>query len=494
MGLSHDEALESLKVYLREEFDGLRHELSNVLDELHQAKARPHQSFEAFGTHSVAGDSSMSFTAAVSEKVRKLSAMPSQVTPVVRRRLSLPTSLTHEQIPGLVGLKAAAEKDAAPSDYTETSSGEGVEELILPADVPGVVPESPALQPELEEICIPVGPDIADSTQSKKDVSSKWVQGLKREDAKLNLFERKNEALGMVGRGMGLFAGAEDVHTKIFRSDFHRKCYVVATSSYFEILTILLICSSALQIGFSTNDMAERLVTETAGVHRALEVTYCIIFTLELCVRLVAHRLEFFTQVGWAWNVFDLLLVGFQLVEEILLSLSGPDTPVFQQVSPTTLLRIARILRAVRVLRVLRIALMAEDLKLLVSCLLYCARPFFWTFVLLGLMIYIASIYITQLLLFYRVESQRGHALAAFFGSVPRSMLSLFEAMTGGVDWDALVSPIFELSSLFGIGLVSFIAFTIIGVMNVVTGPHRPKRFMLPEFSLSPNFALLCLE
>ena len=195
-------------------------------------------------------------------------------------------------------------------------------------------------------------------------------------------------------------------------------------------------------------------------------------FTLELCVRLVAHRLEFFTQVGWAWNVFDLLLVGFQLMEELLLAISGndPSAPVLQQVSPTTLLRIARILRAVRVLRILRIALMAEDLRLLVSCLLYCSRPFFWTFVLLGLMLYIAGIYITQLVLFYRVESEQGHGLENFFGSVPRSMLSLFEAMTGGVDWDALVSPLFELSTFVGIGIVTYIAFCIVGVLNVVTG------------------------
>ena len=213
------------------------------------------------------------------------------------------------------------------------------------------------------------------------------------------------------------------------------------------------------------------LVLVLAGVLQAPEVIYCIVFSLELSVRLVAHRLDFFTQVGWAWNVFDLLLVGFQLVEELLLALSGPDPRgPLQQVSPTTLLRIARILRAVRVLRVLRIALMASDLRLLVSCLLYCSRPFFWTFVLLGLMLYIAGIYITQLLLFYRVESQQGHELEAFFGSVPRSMLSLFEAMTGGVDWDVLVAPLFDLSAVVGVGLVSFFAFAIVGVLNVVTG------------------------
>ena len=488
MAFGHEEAMASLKVYLQEEFHGLRRELSALLDEMHQAKAHPHEGgLMSFGMHSMSMASKMSknmFTAAVGEKVRKLSAAASEAPPVVRR-LSLPTSwsgtFTEDQIRDLAALKAS---QAAPAEYcldTASSSEAGVEELILPADVPGMVHDSPAPKPAAkteEDTRIPIGQANASESEtvqrslSKKDVSSKWVQGLDAEDAKLNLFERKNETVGMLGRGMGLVAGAEGIHTKVFRSDFHRRCYAIATSSTFEILTILLICSSALQIGFSTNDMAERLVTETAQVHRTLEVTYCVVFTLELGIRLVAHRLEFFTQMGWAWNVFDLLLVGFQLMEEVLLALSGPDpsAPVLQQVSPTTLLRIARVLRAIRVLRVLRIALMAEDLRLLVSCLLYCSRPFFWTFVLLGLMIYIAGIYVTQLVLFYRVENEQGESLATFFGSVPRSMLSLFEAMTGGVDWDALVSPIFELSSVVGVGLVSYIAFTIIGVMNVVTG------------------------
>eukprot|EP00439_Symbiodinium_sp_Y106_P052054 s2947_g6.t4 len=460
----------------------LEKDIAAVLDELHQAKTQKVGGFEAFGSQT-SGMSKHMFTAAVSEKVRKLSAMASEVTPIVRRRrLSLPTSwsgTSTQELHDLTHLNhlKPPRLEASQHSIETASSSEGVEELILPADIPGTVQEVPApqaSQPVIDETPLAVIKDGSacesiPRTLSKKD--AKWVQGLDREDAKLNLFERKTEPVDMVGRGMGLVAGADDFHVKVFRSAFHRRCYNIATSSSFEIMTILLICSSALQIGFSTNDMAERLVTETASGHRILEVIYCIVFSLELSVRLVAHRLDFFTQVGWAWNVFDLLLVGFQLVEELLLALSGPDPRgPLQQVSPTTLLRIARILRAVRVLRVLRIALMASDLRLLVSCLLYCSRPFFWTFVLLGLMLYIAGIYITQLLLFYRVESQQGHELEAFFGSVPRSMLSLFEAMTGGVDWDVLVAPLFDLSAVVGVGLVSFFAFAIVGVLNVVTG------------------------
>lgn len=228
--------------------------------------------------------------------------------------------------------------------------------------------------------------------------------------------------------------------------------------------------------------MAENLVDTTSSEHRIIEVIYCIIFTAELMLRLTAYRLAFFTQVGWAWNVFDLLLVGVQLLEELLMALSsGGDgagtvqgtVGALQQMSPTTLLRIARVLRAVRVLRILRIALMAEDLRLLVSCLLYCSKPFFWTAVLLGLMIYIVAIYLTQIVLVYRVEGDIGVSLSLepYFGSVPQSMLSLFQGMTGGIDWENMVTPVFrDISTLAGSMLVLFMAFAILGVMNVVTG------------------------
>jgi uncharacterized membrane protein YraQ (UPF0718 family) len=46
----------------------------------------------------------------------------------------------------------------------------------------------------------------------------------------------------------------------------------VVTSNYFELLTIFLISSSALQIGLSTNWMAENLVDTTSSEHRIIEV------------------------------------------------------------------------------------------------------------------------------------------------------------------------------------------------------------------------------
>ena len=124
------------------------------------------------------------------------------------------------------------------------------------------------------------------------------------------------ETADAFGRGMGLVSRAEDAkQAKVFSSNFHRQCYKVTllskkkkrflthvlwkvcnaryqvclevciafpfiaftctevvTSNCFELLTIFLISSSALQIGLSTNWMAENLVDTTSSEHRALEL------------------------------------------------------------------------------------------------------------------------------------------------------------------------------------------------------------------------------
>lgn len=78
------------------------------------------------------------------------------------------------------------------------------------------------------------------------------------------------------------------------------------------------------------------------------------------------------------------------------------------------------------------------------------------------------AIYLTQIVLVYRVESNVGHSLEPLFGNVPVSMLSLFQGMTGGLDWGGMVSPILEeISTLAAFLLVLFMAFAILGVMNV---------------------------
>jgi len=58
-----------------------------------------------------------------------------------------------------------------------------------------------------------------------------------------------------------------------------------------------------------------------------------------------------------------------------------------------------------------------------------------------------------------------------YYSSLARAVLSLFQGMTGGVDWDDLISPLMEeISPLTGIVFSLYIAFAVLAMMNVVTG------------------------
>merc|ERR1712190_432488 len=108
------------------------------------------------------------------------------------------------------------------------------------------------------------------------------------------------------------------------------------------------------------------------------------------------------------------------------------------------MLRIVRTLRAIRVVRVLHMMKLTQDLRVLVSCIVHCMKPFLWTSALILLLLYVGSIYATQIVIAHRIESNAANSeLLRWYGSVPRSLLSLFEGITGGVDWDVLVSPFF---------------------------------------------------
>lgn len=240
----------------------------------------------------------------------------------------------------------------------------------------------------------------------------------------------------------------------------------------FEALVMAMITASAVLIGVQTDVMARNVVGIAPAPFRGLDIFFCVIFTIEIALRIFAFRRKFLRMYGWVWNAFDTVLVVIQICEEILLAISG-DGAVTQEVSSWNtgfLLRIARVLRALRAIRALHFARFTRELRLMMSCIVHSMKSFVWASALLLIMIYIVSIYITQTVLVYRLENTVGEReLASWFGSLPRSFLSLFQGLTGGVDWDDLVSPLIEhITPWCGVPFFLYILFATFAVMNVV--------------------------
>jgi len=238
----------------------------------------------------------------------------------------------------------------------------------------------------------------------------------------------------------------------------------------FDEGAMVLICIYALQLGLQTDYMARNITEQqTPELFRIVEITFLSCFTLELTLRLFVYRMMFFKMWGWAWNVLDLITVLLQLLEEAMVQIIDYD-----EFSPGFVPRIVRVLRLMRVARLLRLARFMEELRLLVNCIVHSVKAFFWSTLMLLLMIYVLSIYFTQIVTIARREGTLGHVsenLANRYGSVPRSSLSLFQGLTGGVDWDELSTPLFQhVSSAAGALFLAYVTFGIIAGMNIITG------------------------
>jgi len=165
----------------------------------------------------------------------------------------------------------------------------------------------------------------------------------------------------------------------------------------------------------------------------------------EIALRLAAYQSHFFTGYDWKWNVFALFLISTQVLEEIAGSVMGGS----MLKSSSLVLRTSRLIRCTRVLRMFRMMRLSPELTLLISCIVNSGRAFMWSMALLLAMTYAASAGYTNIVLVERLDGTTWSPevldeLMKWYGSVPRSLLSLLQAITGGVDWNDICEPLFQ--------------------------------------------------
>merc|ERR1719424_842237 len=86
-------------------------------------------------------------------------------------------------------------------------------------------------------------------------------------------------------------------------------------------------------------------------------------------------------------------------------------------------------------------------------------------------MIYIIAIAFTLFATQERVVTDVGNEeLDRWFGSLTRSILSLYEAILGGADWNDEIVPLIDIHWVLGLMFMAYIAFAILAMLNVVTG------------------------
>lgn len=274
------------------------------------------------------------------------------------------------------------------------------------------------------------------------------------------------------GSGLGGQEGRSSMGwQELALSDVQDKLTSLVQSPVFDYGSGALVILNAVTIGVQTDYMARYNCESTPPFFRFVEFVFCMVFSAEILLRIGVYKLKFFWMSGWRWNLFDALLVALQLMEEGLTLIVGASAGF-----NFSFMRILRILRLVRIIRIVRVLRLITELRTIISSIAGSMKSLAWTVVLLFLMIYVVGVYLTQLVLDHRITltgvlTEEEIALSTYYGSLILSILSLFQSISGGIDWKDLTSPLInQISPLTGFVFSLYIAFAVLALLNVVTG------------------------
>jgi len=256
-----------------------------------------------------------------------------------------------------------------------------------------------------------------------------------------------------------------------------------------------VILVNGVMIGVQTDYMARNNTTSVPRAFDVAEIVFCIVFTVELALRIYWHRWDFFFGTEKRWNIFDAFVILLQLAEQVARGLvySADDANLSEYSDGTGILRILRICRLMRIVRVLRIVHMNGELQAIVAAVSKGLRSFYWTVTLLILLMYVVGVFFTQCVTDHKVTSTAGlEDLEEYYGSLPSTMLALFQSVTDGKEWREMLTPLMvEISPLMAVPFCMYISFVSFALMNILTGifvdralesgKEEKRRFLLQE-------------
>ncbi|MEZ5930511.1 MAG: ion transporter [Alphaproteobacteria bacterium] len=198
-----------------------------------------------------------------------------------------------------------------------------------------------------------------------------------------------------------------------------------------RMLIVVVIVINAIVIGLETSPAA----MEIAGpLLKAIDLAALAVFVVEIGAKLAVYRLAFFRD---PWNIFDFAIVGTALL------------PAESGIS---------VLRALRILRALRLVSVMPKMRTVVQALLSAVPAMGSVIGLLALVFYIASVMATKLF---------GDGFEDWFGTVGRSLYTLFQVMTLESWSMGIVRPVMDVYPKAWLFFVPFILITSFAVLNL---------------------------
>jgi voltage-gated sodium channel len=197
---------------------------------------------------------------------------------------------------------------------------------------------------------------------------------------------------------------------------------------------LALIIVNAIVLGLETSPA---LMAAWGPALLGLDRVILAIFVVEIALRIVAHRGAFFRD---PWSVFDFLVVAIALV------------PATGELA---------VLRALRVLRVLRMLTIVPSMRRVVGGMLAAIPGLSSVALVLALVFYVFAVITTKLF---------GASFPDWFGSLGRSLYTLFQVMTLESWSMGIVRPVMEVYPWAWAFFVPFILIATFTMLNLFIG------------------------
>jgi len=267
-------------------------------------------------------------------------------------------------------------------------------------------------------------------------------------------------------------------------ADHSSKLAAFVHSKFFEASIAIIILLSTASAVLEANFQSEHKSYDTTPSMQIAEQFFTWAFFVEVVLKVLVFRRDFFLGEELAWNIFDLVLVILGLVDFIMARSSSSG------IGNTSFMRLARLLKVVKkITRLVRLLHAFADLRLILECISGVAQPLVWSVILLLGFMLIFSIALVHQMTAYVIENENQlsdedmEAINAKFGSVQQGVFELLSCTTGGHDWGVAYEIVQKAGPLACASFLAYIGLVGLAVTNVITSIFVDKalRAAVPE-------------
>jgi len=456
-------------------------------------------------THAVSSDTVASAAADASRVRQALESLRLDVEAVFDRHRDLQqTPPLPDRVPELlfhpVGIQPSdTERLPIPARHARKSrvSISEAPEYLMPAGMPGSMPsmlETPrqSLRPSQQSQRKSNRASLAsmssagamrrlkrERTSFLKESDTNWMHSLVEEPRRSTQLQRAmSQRLSDVRNRFIFRRGSQDFVPKLVR----RTEFELARAVMMILDAVLVVC----EMQDAANRASSSFHSSPGGISDRLVFTVlldvsCGLFLFDLCLRFLAGRFDPSAGVGLGWQTFHVVVVIAQLLQAI-----GQHSHRHQRshsqyrvvLTMLSTLRLVRVLSLVILTDVIRQHRFFRELRIMVLSLTGAVKAMVWASLLAFMFLLIFGAVLSEGTLAFLTRNGPSEAgrvdeslvpLWEHFGSLFDAVLTLFQVISGGVDWEFVWANLGTLGWGFRGLLLFFIGFSLIALMNVVT-------------------------